>query len=361
MSLKIAIIGARGIPATYGGFETFVEKLSIGLATDGFYVTVVNGKSHPKQSVSGVNMLYSRYDKKSNPVGYYYDSLKLVKDHDLILSCGVGGALFYPFMSALHGKVVTNVDGLEHLRANFSFIKKAYVRLAQRFAVASGLHLVADSPVVAVYWMNILRTPKEKISVIAYGADEVNEVDDSILEKYGLQKNEYFHVVGRMVPENNLHFILQAFRQYTGSKKLVITSEQLSTSYARQITVNSDQVIYTGAVYDKKELMSLRKNAFAYIQGHRVGGTNPSLVEAMAASSVCFCHDNEFNKEVTENKQFYWKNAEELTILLNQNMDEKDWLSKKQQSFQRWQQNYTWSIIISRYAQLFCNLINERK
>lgn len=358
--MKIAIIGTKGIPPAYGGFETFAWKLSIYLYNAGHSVTVVNEKDHVYVDPQlKINVLYSDYYKSKNPLQFYRQSLQMVKeDHDIILVCGVGGAVFFTKGKSL---IVNNVDGLEHLRRKFTFLQRKFVSLLQLLAARKADYLIADSDAVKKYWVNNFPRAQNKISSIAYGAEIPEEYDTKILGKFGLVADQYFLVVARLVPENNIEMIIEGYKLYGGTKKLVIVGNVDDSAYSKQLAefVSAD-IIFTNGIYHKPSLDALRKFAFAYLHGHSVGGTNPSLLEAMACECACICHDNEFNREVTDNDQLYFNSAKQLADELTSLGDHQSMLEFKLKACERIKKNYTWEIIGSQYEKLFLKLINER-
>jgi len=355
--MKIAIIGARGIPASYGGFETFAEEISIRLANETFDVTVICQDGNPKLDFyNKVQLRYSRFSKEKNPVKFYYDSLKMaLGNYDITVVCGVGGALFYPFLKKSKGRIITHVDGREELRGKYSGQKKLYVRMAQTFAAKYSDHIVADSNAVKRHWQTKYALSENKISAIAFGAPNNISSDDTILSNIGLNRKTYYLVVCRMVPENNLEMILRGFISSESKSKLVLVGT-LAGEYGEQLKkYSSEQIMFIGSVYDKRKLFSLRTNCKAYLHGHSVGGTNPSLLESMAAGNVCICHDNEYNRETTDGEMIYFHNAEVLSEKIKEveNMDDaatKQFVSK---GMMRISSSYNWEKITQQYVKLF--------
>lgn len=361
--MKIAIIGSKGIPANYGGFETFAFHLAKSLSVR-HEITVVNEKENAASGFDfPVKIIHSDFMKSKNPLKYYKQSLELVSDsNDIVLVCGVGGSVFYPkFRSKII--CITNVDGVEHRRGKYTFLQRWLVYLLQYTATLFSKHIVADSNEIRKYWKNRFGISENKISSIAYGAEVPLSFDDSVLLKYGLSKDAYFLVVARLVPENNLELILKAFSKYKGEKRLVIVGSTDDNPFARKISiVNDERIVFTGGIYQKDKLDSLRKNSFAYIHGHSVGGTNPALLEAMAAKCICICHDNVFNREVAGNEQNYFADEKQLLKLLN-GLEESgnSGMQFRELSYDRVLTFYSWEKISLQYEALFKSLILENK
>jgi glycosyltransferase involved in cell wall biosynthesis len=361
--MKIAIIGSKGIPANYGGFETFAFHLAKILSSK-HNITVVN----EKESIAGefnfpVNIVYSDFMKSKNPLKFYKQSIQLVCDsNDIVIVCGVGGSIFYPFQAG-KAKLVTNVDGLEHRRGKYTMLQRLFVYGLQRIATLFSHHIVADSNEVEKYWKKRFAISNKKITAISYGAEVPEKFDDSVLTEYSLTGKNYFLVVARLVPENNLQMILNSFAEYKGKKKLVIVGNTSDNPFSQAISNNSsEQIIFTGGIYQKEKLDSLRKNCFAYIHGHSVGGTNPALLEAMAANCICICHNNVFNREVAGENQNYFSNHDELVERLNYLESNPDSGSRfAELSLQRVKEHYSWDQIASQYESLFHSLLPDRK
>jgi glycosyltransferase involved in cell wall biosynthesis len=230
---------------------------------------------------------------------------------DIVIVCGVGGSLFYnKFKRPI---IITNVDGMEHLRKKYSVLQRMVIYLLQRLALKGSDYIVTDSTGVERYWKNRFNKDKRKVKMIAYGADDCLPFVSDILAGFGIFQNDYFLVIARLVPENNIHHIIDAFNHYLGSRKLVITGSLEDTSYVKKLMHSAnDKVIFTDAIYEKNILDTLRTGCYVYIHGHSVGGTNPSLLEAMKAKCACICHDNIHNREVTDNSQVYFHSSGDL-------------------------------------------------
>ncbi len=358
--MKIAIIGSRGIPAAYGGFETFAEELSVRLVESGVETIVICQKSiEQNDKFKGVQLLYSKYSKAQNPIKFYFDSLKLaIRDSDLILVCGVGGAIFYPFLKTKGKILISHLDGREELRGRYSFLKKLYVKIANGFAKKYSDHLIADSFSVLNHWKKFYQVSEGKISAIEFGANIEQTEDNSVLRELSVFLGAYFLIVCRMVPENNIQMIIDGFLESESSKKLVLVGD-ISESFRFGLrNITQSKIIFSEGIYDRRRLFSIRKNCFAYVHGHTVGGTNPSLLEAMAAGNICICHDNEFNHETTKSKMFYFKNVDELAKCIRQ---VESLSGNERQSYSLIAEShivnyYNWKRITNEYLELFKRL-----
>ncbi len=356
--MKIAILGTRGIPPKYGGFETFAQKISVLLAAEGHELSVIGekGNAQDMRTRDGIQIIESAFKKSSDPLRFYADSLRKAGDQfDTLLVCGVGGAVFYPLLKRKRNFLITNVDGMEHLRTKYPFYARAFVRLSQYFTAWKSDCIIADSEEVSKYWKHTFPAAAKKVRCIAYGADPAGELDLHHLERYQLQSSAYYLVVARFVPENNIHTIIQAFLNAGIASRLVLVGYAAQGSYRRKLeSFKDDRLIYTGTIYDKAVLDSLRRGSIAYLHGHSVGGTNPSLLEAMAASCLCVCHDNVYNHEVTFSKQLYFRNADELISVFHQleSMDEAKKDQFRKAAYERFVSAYTWEKVKSSYLRV---------
>ena len=237
-------------------------------------------------------------------------------------------------------------------------LQRLVVYLLQSRAAKQSDLLIADSQEIWGYFIS--RFPKlvNKFKAIRYGANECLTFQETDLEKYKVVKNEYFLVIARLVSENKADEIIRAYKQYIGRKKLLIVGAVENTAFVRNLkTLSNGKIVFADAIYDKQILDSLRQGCFIYIHGHSVGGTNPSLLEAMAAGCACLCHDNVFNLEVTEGNQIYFHSSYDLAILLNlleHKSNDLDVLRIK--ALDRVKNKYTWDQICKSYIDLFHQL-----
>ncbi|REJ83066.1 MAG: DUF1972 domain-containing protein [Bacteroidetes bacterium] len=360
--MKIAIVGSRGIPAAYGGFETFAENISAQLRDIGHEVSVVGekGSNITQGKFHGIRIIESAYRKGESPLKFYYDSLKKASfEHDILLVCGVGGAPFYPIIRKKRNIIVSNVDGLEHLRDKYSFLQKTYVRIAQKFASKYSDFLVADAKALASFWIQKQNVPSSRLKIIPYGTHKPAGFNPDVLREYGLQNKEYYILVARFVPENHILEIAEGFRVSGTKKKILIIGTHENTEYSEMVLkYKSENILMPGAQYHREKLDSLRAGAFAYLHGHSVGGTNPSLLESMSAGTVCICHDNPFNREVNGEGQLYFRNSIELAERIKrlESKSEQETSEYCKKSMQRIKDFYTWNNAANSYNTLFREL-----
>jgi glycosyltransferase involved in cell wall biosynthesis len=366
--MKIAIVGTRGVPAKYGGFETFAEELSIRLVKMGIQVEVYCDKnSHTENKYKSVGLIYSKYSKTENPIKYYNDCITSASlNNDIVLICGTGGALFLlkKYFYLRKPIYVTNTDGIEYKRNKWPLWGRLLIRLTEIFTAIFSDYMVADSAGIKRHLhKNYNFLSNERVKQIEYGAEIFLTNDYAVLEKYKIIKKKYYLVVSRLEPENNLHIILKGFIKAYVQDPLIIVGNHLDTDYFRYLkSFESDKIIFIGGVYNKLELANLRYYCKAYLHGHSVGGTNPSLLEALGCGNIIIAHDNIFNREVIANKMFYFSNEYEATSMINrvENLKNNEIQELEELAIKRIKEYYNWNRIASDYLNFFNEIITIR-
>ena len=317
--MKIAILGTRGIPNRYGGFEQFAEIVSQIWQAEGHSVWVYCGHRHEysERQFKGVERI-SIFDPEYlfGTAGQFIYDLGCIMDarsrnFDVILQLGyTSSSVWWPLLPN-KPLIVTNMDGLEWKRSKYSPAVRKFLRYAESWAVKSSDQLIADSPGIQRY----IRDQYQKESAfIAYGSDipEISNVS-AHLSRYGLEAGEYNLLIARFEPENNLEMILEGI-ELAGYPRKTIVIGNAGNSFGKKLCqrFRHASVIFPGAVYDKQCIDALRQNAHIYYHGHSVGGTNPSLLEAMAAGAFISAHDNIFNRAVLGELAIYFSSAEQI-------------------------------------------------
>lgn len=370
---RIAIVGSRGIPAKYGGFETAVEAVAPRLVETGWniFVSCEGPRDQSKPAVyKGVNLFYFSVRPFFRIIyEVLYDVYSLVKSSlvcDCIYMLGYGAGLFFFIPKILRKKLVVNVDGLEWKREKFNKLEKSMLLTSERAAVTFADVIVADSKEIKKY---IEGRYKKTAVYITNGvnAPQLEKWDEQKLSGQGFLKentallpNGYWLAVARLEPENNIHVIVQAFLKPNSNRKLVIIGNFSSKKYQRHVLKilednnAGERVILTGAIYDMNLLNMLRQNCFAYIHGHSVGGTNPALLEAMSMKNLIIAHDNEFNREVGGQTILYFKDASDLAAKIEEIENKPDsFVPLKEAAYSRVLSNYSWTDIVQEYDKLF--------
>jgi glycosyltransferase involved in cell wall biosynthesis len=359
--MKIAILGTRGIPARHGGFETFAERLALYLASRKWDVTVYcqeDGSSAIGEdrwnNIRRVNVPGTCPGAAGTVYFDWKSTLHASREKGLKLTLGYNTAVFC-FLYRLRGQTnYINMDGLEWRRSKWSFLEKAWLYVNERAGCWLGNHLVADHPEIKAHLA--ARASSRKITVIPYGADRLAAADASRLQRFGLIPHQYLIVIARPEPENSITDIVTAFSSKKRQLKLVVMGryEPATNSYHRQaMEAASDEVLFIGAHYEKELINALRYYARLYIHGHQVGGTNPSLVEALGAGLPVLAHDNVFNRWVAGPGACYFNNAtdcgERLDYLL---ADEPALRKMREASLRRHGEEFTWDRVLAAYEAL---------
>lgn len=358
IEMKILIMGTRGIPAKYGGFETFAEEMSVLLASEGYDVTVqCDHNSFPDKAYRGVTLWFTSIAKSDHPLRYYGEGFRWgMKNCDVIIAASSAASVFYPLNLFYRKAIITNPDGLEHKRRKWSFLKRYYLKISEMLSMRMSDYIIADSGNIKKYLDTAYSFAAGKTRIIEYGAYLNTEPDPLMLEKYGLTHEGYYLVVSRIEPENNIDMILEGYLNSGTAVPLIISGNIRDTAYVRNLVklYGSVNVRFVGGVYDKRELNALRFSCKAYIHGHSVGGTNPSLLEAMANRNVIIAHDNLFNREVTDNTQFYFLTSEQCAQTINrvEMLTPGELISYRELSTKQIIEKYNWGNILSKYLDL---------
>jgi len=371
VSLCVAILGCRGIPAGYGGFETFAEQLAVRLVARGHQVTVyaeAGGKPPADRQYQGVRIRYRRRPHWGPASTLAYDSACLWdarKGYDIVYMLGYGAAWACWWLRLTGVPVWINVDGVEWMRSKWSTPACLYLWAMERLSSRAATRVIADAQAIKARFET--RYPHgAPCSYVAYGADVVHAADAAVLARWGLEPYRYLLVVARMEPENHIEEIIRGYLLHAegnpGAWPLMIVGNILqgtTTTYQRKLlTYSSDKVRFMDGIYDTTQLQSLRLHAAAYVHGHSVGGTNPSLLEALACGNWVIAHDNPYNREVCgQGEQAcadYFYTPEELAIHLGTwaafERKQRDGCAKRAR--QRIEQHYTWEAITDTYEAL---------
>lgn len=317
--MKIAILGTRGIPNHYGGFEQYAELLATYLVTQGWEVTVYNAHNHPYQqkNFKGVKIQHV-YDpeKKMGTVGQFFYDLGCIlhsrKQHfDIIYQLGYTSSAVFNFLLPQHSLIVTNMDGMEWKRSKYNKYVQGFLRYSERIAVKHSHHLIADSLAIKAY----LDSKYDKNSFYsAYTATIPTFYSEDNLLPYQLSPQQYNLLIARLEPENNIETILTA-HTLNGYNFPLIVIGNVTTSFGIRMAEKFKKwphIRFIGGVYNKEALDSLRHYSHLYFHGHSVGGTNPSLLEAMACECSIIAHENPFNKAVLQADAWYFDTPETL-------------------------------------------------
>jgi len=359
--MRIAIIGTRGIPNYYGGFEQCAEYLALGLVKRGFEVIVYNSHHHPYQEKewNGVKLVhcYDPEDKIGTAGQFIYDLNCILdvrkRDCDIILQLGYTSSSVWGWMLPKKAVVTTNMDGLEWKRTKYSEKVKKFLRYAESLGVKYSDHLISDSIGIQDY----LKDKYQKDSTfIAYGATVFESPDISVLSGYGLMPYGYHMLIARLEPENSIEVILDGVALANPDVPFLVVGKHETSygNYLKEKFAAYSQIQFIGGIYNIDILNSLRYYSKIYFHGHTVGGTNPSLLEAMASSSLICANDNPFNKYILEKDALYFQDAEDVRKhLLTVDYDRDLYQLMIANNLDKITKIYDWEIIVGQYEQHF--------
>lgn len=360
MKKKVSIIGTNGLPGHYGGWDQLLNNLTMNLK-DRFDFIVYTSSYNAVESLNHVNSAELRIVKlKANGLqSIPYDIFSMIdavfKRHDVLLIMGVSGCIFLPFIKPFTKKIILNIDGAEWKRGKWNRFAKWFLKLSEKWGVKYSNIVISDNKAIQDY---VLSEYGKSSTLIAYGGDNVLRVplrDDTGLH-YGIALKKYAFKVCRIEPENNLDMILEAFSQL--SYPLVIVGNWNNSLYGidlRQRYLEYSNLHLVDPIYEQKQIDELRGNCGLYIHGHSVGGTNPSLVEAMNLGLCCLVYDVSYNRETTENEAYYFKDVPSLKRLVNSFKGEENKklaLDCGLRMFKIAQRRYRWSVIIDNYCKI---------
>ena len=366
--MNIAIIGTRGIPNNYGGFEQFAEFLSKGLVKKNHSVTVYNSHNHPyRNSTWNSITIEHKYDPEYlvGTFGQFIYDLNCIlhtrrKQFDIILQLGYTSSSVWSFLFPKQSKIVTNMDGLEWKRAKYSSPVKQFLRHAEKLAVNHSNFLVSDSLGIQSYL-------KEKYSAdscfIPYAASLFNTPNISTIQPLNVKPFEYNMLIARIEPENNIETILDGC-MLAKEKKIFLVIGNYQTKYGSFLKKKYKEysfIRFTGSLYDQNILNNLRYFSNLYFHGHSVGGTNPSLLEAMASDAVICAHDNPFNASVLGSDSFYFDSANAVKNIIDSVKKDESQKGKIENNRKKIDEIYSLDKIIESYESLFFSVLNISK
>jgi len=363
--LNIAIMGSRGIPNHYGGFEQLAQYLAAGLVKKGMHVTVYNSHRHPYRHTTwnGVQIIRC-YDPEFilGTAGQFVYDLNCIRNakkqqFDVILFLGYTSSSVFGRWYPAKAAIISNMDGLEWRRSKYSRPVQKFLRYAEKLAVKYSDHLIADSEVIGAYLENKYNTAT---NFIAYGAEISTDAAPELLKPFGVTPGNYYMLMARMEPENNIEMILSGFHQTASVNKFLVagnTTNAFGKALIKKFKAD-DRICFAGAVYDSRVTHTLRKYCAMYFHGHSVGGTNPSLLEAMADKALIAAHNNEFNRAVLKDDAFYFGTAEDVRQLVH-TAAEKTTGIMIDNNFKRITTRYNWEHIIDQYEELIISCHNK--
>lgn len=381
----VFIVGSKGIPANYGGFETFVDNLVTRQVNPKikYHVSCMTfDKSVKNYDYNGAECQEIYVPNIGGAKAILYDlrsldwALDTIKERNLtdgivyILACRIGPFL-HKYIKKFHNhgfKVWVNPDGHEWKRAKWSAPVRKYWKVSEKLMVKNADFLICDSKSIEEYIHEDYRKYNPQTTFIAYGADitpsTLKQDDKKVVDwfnKHDVKLNEYFLIVGRFVPENNYETMIKEFMKSKVNKDLVIITNVEKNAFYNSLKEethfeNDKRIKFVGTVYDAELLKFIRENALGYLHGHSVGGTNPSLLEALGSTKINLLYNVGFNKEVGEDSSLYW--SLEDGSLANKLNEVEEISTEKEESFgklakQQIIDNYSWEKIVNDYEEQF--------
>jgi glycosyltransferase involved in cell wall biosynthesis len=361
MYKTVRILGTHGVPAAYGGFETAAENIALHLVRNGWRVIVycqIDDGDEIREDV------WNGIERVSIPIrtpGWLgtskFDLLSVrhaVRHRDLCLTFGYNTAVINTLQRVRRIPNIINMDGLEWSRARWGPFKQSILWSNERVGCLVGNHLIADHPEIESHLLS--RASADKISMLTYGAATVTEASTDIPESYDLVPGCYFTVVARPIPENSILEIVEAFSRRRRGVRLVVLGDYLpeEDDYHRAVMdAASDEVDFLGPVYEPERVRALRFHSLAYVHGHTVGGTNPSLVEAMGCGNAVIAHDNAYNRWTARDAALYFTTPDDIDTAVTELIGSTA-VAKKLglNARRRHSEEFTWEHVAGQYEQL---------
>lgn len=362
--MKIAILGTRGVPPRYGGFETFAAELGTRLAKRGHEVVVYCRGAEGSETWNGVHrvVLPAMTGKYFETVSHSFLSAidALFRDFDVILVCNAANAFVIPLLRAARIPVAINVDGIERRRRKWNMFGRAHYAIGESLSAVFASRVVADAEVIAAYYREVFGV---ETATIPYGAEFPAEEDSDVLARLGVTRYGYILYVSRFEPENNPLEVVRAYEKLYNAPPLVMVGDGL---YSRELVDElrghaSSSVLFPGALYGA-DYRTLQRNARIYVQATEVGGTHPALVEAMGAGGCILAHDTPENREVGADAVGYFdlRPTETLSVAIRDLLSNPETCSgRRAAARKRADERYRWDRVTGEYERLFAQLSNE--
>lgn len=356
----LLILGTRGIPAAHGGFETFAEKLALFLVERGWRVGVYCQDEVPavtqrfrSEMWRGIELIRTQVASDGPQATLEFD-WHCVRDaarrEAVSLVLGYNGAVFLPYLRLAGRKILTNMDGIEWRRPKWSFPVRAWFWLNEWIAAWSSNRLVADHPVIADHLAT--RRPRSATAMIPYGGVPISSAPTAPLARLGLESGRYLVSIARIEPDNSILTLVEAFsRKPRGMKLVVLGTFSDKIAYHREVMAAAGpEVLTPGAIYDPGVVQALRFHARAYLHGHTVGGTNPSLVEALWAGNPVIAHDNPYNRWTAGEAGLFFNDQASCSEAIDRLIADDILAGRlKKAALSRAQEKFKWQAVLEHY------------
>lgn len=353
--MKIGIVGSRGIPNNYGGFEECAQQLAPRLVKMGHEVTVYNSHRHPynQKTYQGVSIVH-KYDPEHRigTAGQFIYDLNCMIDawsrqYDVILLLGYTSSSIWQRFLPPKAAVLCNMDGLEWRRSKYSPRIRQFLKRAERWAATRSHLMIADSEVIQQY---LHEQYGREVVYLTYGAKIFKKPEPATLQEYGIGPGNYNLLIARLEPENNIELILKGVVQSSSERVCLVVGDH-ETSYGEKLKkqFKDNRIRFVKGLFDKEELNNLRHYAHIYFHGHSVGGTNPSLLEAMACQCMIVAHRNPFNLEVLGDQGNYFIDEKDVTNALD-HLERNDVQKQRvKENMEKLRTKYNWDLVAEQY------------
>ncbi|HZB46085.1 MAG TPA: glycosyltransferase [Pyrinomonadaceae bacterium] len=365
--MRIAILGTRGVPASYGGFETFAEQLSVRLVARGHHVTVYC-RSHyvsPRQlEFRGVHLKVLptiRHKYLDTVVHSFLSALHAApRRFDAALICNAANAPFAPILRLAGTPVAINVDGLEHKRKKWNWLARNYYVLAEKLSTVLPNQTVTDARVIQDYYAARYSHPTV---MIAYGAEVQRTLERAAVRRWGVEPNRYVLYVSRLEPENNAHLVIEAFKRVRTPHKLLVVGDapyaEEYIKHLRALARRDRRIVFTGFVFGDA-YRALQQNAHCYIHATEVGGTHPALLEAMGYGNCVLTLATPENVEAVGEAAITYADVSELAAKLRDVLRDGAMVNQYRQRAQgRVRERYDWEFVVNEYENLFARMARQ--
>ena len=365
--MRIAILGTRGIPGSYGGFETFAEHLSTRLAARGHEVTVYCRAHYvsPRQlEYHGVKLKILptiRHKYFDTVVHTFLSAIHAISGrYDAVLICNCANAPFIPILRLTGTPVAINVDGLEHKRKKWGGLARRYYRFAEYLSTLLPNEMVTDAQVIQDYY---LTRHNAASTMIAYGSEVERRPNRDVVRKWRVEPNRYVLYVSRLEPENNAHLVIEAFKKVrTAYRLLIVGDAPYAEQYINSLKASArgdKRIIFTGFVFGQ-DYRALQQNAYCYIHATEVGGTHPALLEAMGYGNCVLTLATPENMEVVGEAGVPYIDAFDLAEKLKRVLRDGSLVQAyRHRAQQRIQKHYDWETVVDQYEQLFARMSGQ--
>lgn len=367
--LKVAIMGAKGYPYVYGGYDTLIKELGERLSERGVHVRVYNHRAlfvEKPRFVNGIECIYTPAIETKSLTQLSHTFFSMIhacfSDVDVIFVVNSGNGPF-GLISKIFGKpTAINVDGLEWLRPKWKGLGSKYFKWASKMATKFYDQIINDSDEMRRVYLELFDADSK---VIAYGANPRESVESGPIKKWDLESRGYFLIVGRLVPDNNADLIIAGFLKSGSRRKLVIVGDvPFEDAWANRLkNINDPRLLFTGYVTDPTELASLYLHCYAYFHGHEYGGTNPAMLKALGYGCAILALDTPFNQEMLQNGKHGWyfdKKAESVSAIVEKAESEPENMSELRQTARSGlTQKYNWDHVTEQYLEVFKRLARK--